>query len=187
MAFLLNDRLIFLHIPKTGGNWLTKLLRQSDITMKKISDKHATYDLVSGQLQERSARPIFGLKKRQYEFFAVVRNPLTWYESWFKYQSYRFSLGAFKDWGANGDPYNWHCMSPLNFGHIADFNDFMERVNERAPGFAGHLFCASTSNSGARILKAESIRSDLVRLSDEKRNKKTVQPKQKEADRKAHV
>ena len=114
MALLLKNGLLYLHIPKTGGNWLTKLLRDHGCVRLSIEDKHATYDLVAGRLRKRSfIERKFTLRGvESLHYMAVVRNPLTWYESWFKYQTSK----QFKDWGQIRNVRKWHVMSSINEG-----------------------------------------------------------------------
>jgi hypothetical protein len=55
-------------------------------------------------------------------------------------------------------------MAPLNGLATDDFNAFMTELNARAPGFAGALFRSYTERAGARILRTESLRADLLAL-----------------------
>lgn len=159
MALLIQRRTVYLHIPKTGGIWLTGILHASGVRLRKVEAKHATYDLVLGRLRAQ-ARLRFWRRWTDYRAFCVVRHPLTWYESWFRYQQAR----AFRDYGDVGSVPLWHPMAPLNGITASDFNAFMAQVNARVPGFAGHLFRSYTVNSGARVLKAETLRDDLAQL-----------------------
>jgi hypothetical protein len=46
MALILKNDVLYLHVPKTGGNWLTATLKAEDLIIGSISHKHATYDYV---------------------------------------------------------------------------------------------------------------------------------------------
>ena len=156
-----ND-LLYLHIPKTGGNWLTKLLEDHGCVRRQIETKHATYDLVAGRLRRRSflerKLTLRGLEKLHY--MAVVRNPLTWYESWFKYQTSKM----FKDWGQGRNARKWHVMSPLNGITQTDFNEFMLAIHHAHPGFVTAMYSAYVARAGAHVLKNETIREDFAAL-----------------------
>lgn len=91
---------------------------------------------------------------------AVVRNPLTWYESWFKYQTSK----GFKDWGKSGRPKKWHVMSSINEIREDDFNDFVMATQRAHPGFVTMLYADYTSRSAAHILRNETIRDDFAEI-----------------------
>ena len=153
MAFILKKHnLVFLHPPKTGGNWLTKVFRDQNLIKEKIQHKHATYDLLVGHLNH--------YEKRIDSFFTVIRNPLTWYESWYKYQ---FS-NNFRDY-SNDD---WHSISAIaRIKEKGDFNVFMEKVNRMIPGFCCNLFyqyLGMNGNKSVTVLKTETLREDLDEL-----------------------
>ncbi|MHA6324813.1 hypothetical protein [Roseivivax sp. CAU 1753] len=162
MALLLRQDLVYLHIPKTGGNWLTKVLEDQGLVVAPVSHKHATYDLIAGQV--RQAKGAFFkrrvLPRGPLTYVAVVRHPMRWYESWFKYQSSK----AFRDWGHPGQAANWHVMSPLNGTRDDDFNTFLDKVTSRAPGFVSGMYAAYCAGSNARVLQNETIRDDLASL-----------------------
>ena len=164
MGYVVNKSTCYLHIPKTGGNWIKNLLINSgtkEIRTNKIS-KHATYDLLVGASSNR----IFSrLSLNKINFFCVVRHPLLWYQSWFNYQHQE----AWKDWGQSGTLHyrKWHCLSPLNMPKQDDFNEFIKIINQTSPGFLTYLYHSFTLPSGARVLKNESLRDDLLNLNKE--------------------
>ena len=162
MSLILKNNLLYLHIPKTGGNWLTKIMRSHGCVLREIESKHATYDLVSGRLRARSfiqrKLTLRGIENMKY--MAVVRNPLKWYESWFKYQT----SNGFRDWGEAGNPLLWHVMSSINLAKQRDFNEFVLAINREHPGFVTSLYAAYTARSSAIVLKNENIREDFARI-----------------------
>lgn len=161
MALILKNNVVYLHVPKTGGNWLTKLFKENGIVRKKIEHKHATYDLVCGALRSHYRLP-FRDNKNHYEFMVVVRNPLLWLESWYKYQNSR----GFRNWGKAKDYNRWHVMSQLNDIIESDFNEFVKRINRNYPGFVSVLYGRYIACSGAYVLKNESLRIDLERINE---------------------
>jgi hypothetical protein len=167
VALKIDGKIFFLHVPKTGGNWVAKILKESGVDFSECDQKYATYDIVCGRL--RTIKDF-----QNYQFFCFVRNPLVWYGSWYKYQLMR----GFRKWGESGVQGQWHVMSGLNScigeeeqymevqGHPT-FNEFMMRVNADSPGFAGYVFRSYTVNSSARVLRAESSRQAFLALCKE--------------------
>ena len=43
MAIELVDGSIFLHIPKTGGNWVTQVLSESKLIKRQVGHKHSDF------------------------------------------------------------------------------------------------------------------------------------------------
>lgn len=160
MAKILKNGLVYLHIPKTGGNWLTEILSAQNLIIDEFGHKHASYDaLLAESLAEICER--HGLSRLIY--FCVVRHPLRWYESWFKYQTSRH----WKNWGKAGDLERWHVMSEMNRNKAEDFNAFMALVNKNTPGFVHQLFGSYTNGSNAYVLKNECIAQDFMSLCDQ--------------------
>lgn len=165
MAKLLKNNLIFLHIPKTGGNWLKKILLEEGLVERSIEHKHASFELVCGNLRAGRQRtnPVrhiarHVLTRRNWVFFSVVRNPLKWYESWFKYQKSK----DFKDWGSDTSLYEWHVTSPLNGIKSEEFNAFVSAIHEKAPGYVTQLFTSFVPSQSVIALKNETIREDFL-------------------------
>ena len=92
MAIILKNGAVFLHIPKTGGNWVTTILRELNLIKENIAHKHADINhFFAPPSRGRKAimkyaahRMLYPPKEKPY-MFCFVRNPLNWYESWFKY------------------------------------------------------------------------------------------------------
>lgn len=157
----------YLHIPKTGGNWVRSILRGSGIKEQKSNfiSKHASYDLIVGANSSRYNFLNDYLSKK-IKFFCVVRHPLLWYQSWFNYQ------GRWKEWRKFGQVGNlskkkWHCLSSINSESIRDFNKFINNINKSTPGFLTYLYYSYILSSGARVLKNELLRDQLCELNRE--------------------
>ena len=167
MAYIINRKFIFLHIPKTGGSWVNSVLEDSNLDLEKIGYyKHASYDHVVGVLLHKFDRnTLFNkflrlYRKHDYKYFTVIRNPITWYESLFKYLQMRDEMG-FKRPGTVGKHHEWHILSSTNHIATKDFNQFIEEIVSKAPGLATYVFNSYVLNSSCYILKQESLRKDL--------------------------
>lgn len=155
MAIILKENILYLHIPKTGGNFLTRILHDCGLIKHHIGDKHATYDLIYHGLKHHFNGML--LQDRLCSF-CVVRHPLRWYESWFKYQNWR----GWMNWGYSGELNNWHVLSDMNRNKSYEFNEFMRYVNNNNPGFVTQLYGRYTNGTGVHILKTESIVDDFL-------------------------
>jgi len=94
--------------------------------------------------------------------FCFVRNPLTWYESWFKYM--RMPERNWFNWGNSKDLYNWHPNSVLNNLGGESFSDFVSNVNSKRPGYVSELFGWYTQSKIDFIGKQESLADDLIKV-----------------------
>jgi hypothetical protein len=159
VALIIRNDLLYLHIPKTGGNWLTSVLERQGLVLSSIGHKHATYDLVCGLLQSHNGKSLASkYLSANPTVFCVVRHPIKWYESWFRYQYSR----EWRDWGKQGDFYKWHVMSDLNSSTSDDFNQFIYNVNSKTPGYVSQLFAKYVNNSSARALKNENLNEEFA-------------------------
>lgn len=166
MALLLKNGSVFLHIPKTGGNWVTHVLTSQNLVHTHIAQKHADMPRTAralrnrrrGSLRERwRERVLTTLGMRDLPFmFTFVRHPLSWYESWFRYQSQ--DKNNWRPWGREGV---WHPNSPLNGLGDPDFNEFVRKVVRHRPGYVSQLFSSYTSPEVSFIGKQENLRADL--------------------------
>ncbi len=113
---------LFLHIPKTGGSWVEFALGQAGLeieqaqTMEGVSWRHS---LVS-------------MNVREYPFvFSFVRHPLSWYESWWKFQA-----GIWKVY----EPGCWHPQRILERCESDDFCEFIRLVIRHEPGYVSRMY-----------------------------------------------
>ena len=170
MALLLRNGAVFLHIPKTGGNWVRGVLEKLDLIEGEIGHKHSDVDrvlfepyfntgwLVRLKQQYRKQCPIFDPPF----LFCFVRHPLSWYESWFKYMSQ--PKRNWRDWPRRKGPLDWHPNAPINGTGDKGFNRFVQNVMEYFPGYVTQLYGWYTKRGVDFVGHQESLREDMVEL-----------------------
>jgi hypothetical protein len=134
MATLLKCGGLFLHIPKTGGNWVSSVLEANDLVFAHVGGKHAGAPqlaplerlLQTPHRYDKANRPLFR--------FCFVRHPLRWYESWYRMNVAR----GWPEWASDEEA--WNPSVELNGFRAVTFNGFIEHVLHRRPGFLGRLY-----------------------------------------------
>ena len=174
MALVLKGGAVFLHIPKTGGNWVTAVLRECGLVEGSIGTKHADINrvLFPSMSTRREIRRLRVLKRfvkrllfysRDKPFmFCFVRHPLTWYESWFKYMSQ--SNCRWRNWGDEKDINRWHPGALLNGLGDSSFNQFVRNVIGKRPGYVTELYGWYTAPEVDFVGKQENLREDLIQV-----------------------
>jgi hypothetical protein len=168
MAVVLRGGAIFLHVPKTGGNWVTAVLRRNDLVDGYIGHKHANVDRLLAPVATRSGRVLgrldLGRSHRRLKpkpfIFCFVRHPLRWYESWFNYMSHPSRRWC--DWGNERDLFDWHPNAVLNGCGSPDFNTFVRNVVKKRPGYVTELFNSYAQPQIDFVGKQENLRLDLI-------------------------
>ena len=170
MALVLKGDVLFLHVPKTGGSWVRDVLARQRLVVGRIGHKHADFSHVRVPRSIRSPANWLGDQLRlarelsdSPRIFCVLRHPLGWYESWYRYQSGR----GWQDWGSRGSLRRWHVCAELNGIAHQNFNSFMRAVNRQHPGFVSAMYARYVGQSGARTLHQERLASGLIALLDE--------------------
>ncbi|MGR3512526.1 MAG: hypothetical protein ACU0GG_07150 [Paracoccaceae bacterium] len=163
MALIFKNDVLYLHIPKTGGNWLTTIATQSDLVLGEVGHKHATYDHLIPRPNVLSARfgPWRHLSNAPH-ILCVVRNPLAWYSSWFRYQVKR----NWHVWGQNGHLRKWHVCSELNASSAPNFMEFMRNVNANSPGFLTAFYGRYIHGTDATVLRNETLAEDFIAFAE---------------------
>ena len=131
------DRAIFLHIPKTGGTWITNYFKETN--MDHGDGQLGLHAHINGKVIRAMKDPIDDV------VFCFVRHPLTWYRSY---------------WQMKKD-----LVSKRHGGWIdtivdQPFHDFIKTVIEMEPGYLTSFFEGYTERSRL-IGKQESLREDL--------------------------
>jgi len=168
MALILKGGAVFLHIPKTGGNWVTSVLRECGLVKGSIGYKHSNLDRLVSPYEARSGKR-FGLLQRariasvlkpKPFMFCFVRHPLKWYESWFKYQTQ--PACDWRDWGSDQDVLAWHPCCPLNGSRSETFDGFVRKALEMRPGFVSEMYSEFAKPQVEFVGRQESLVDDLV-------------------------
>jgi hypothetical protein len=168
MALLLKNGAVFLHIPKTGGNWVSKVLEELNLVEKHIPHKHADIDHFFAPPRGGKAiiihaiHELFSKRTNKPFMFCFVRNPLSWYESWFKYMVQLSRQWRF--WGDERDPYNWHPNALLNGSGSSDFNEFVKNVIIKRPGYVSEMYGWYTKPQMDFVGKQEHLVDDFIRV-----------------------
>jgi len=121
----------FIHIPKTGGHVVEGMARLIDGgTHNPVGEKGC---------EQRHLLPV-QLRTTPDYMFTVVRHPLAWYASWWKYNMALMKRRGWTRWRAWGDG-GWHPCQPLDAcrPNNGEFDLFIRNVVSRAPGFLSHL------------------------------------------------
>jgi len=168
MALVLSNGAIFLHIPKTGGNWVRQVLEDQGLLAGELGHKHCDIDRVlydpyltanvrdHKKWQKSGQPPIY-----EHPFtFCFVRHPLSWYESWFRYMTKR----KWNDWPLRKGPYDWHPCHELNTTASDNFSEFIKKVLEYTPGYLTRMVSWYTKRGVSYIGKQESLAEDMIKV-----------------------
>jgi hypothetical protein len=147
---LLQANALFLHIPKTGGTWVEEALKACGIA--------TAYAEARDTVSWRHGLP--GHLTRRYRFaFTFVRHPLSWYESWWKFQARvwkRFEPGV------------WHPQRVLERCASDDFSTFVRLCLAHEPAYVSRLYewyIGPPGLEGVDVIgRYENLANDLVRI-----------------------
>lgn len=166
MAVTLKNKAVFLHIPKTGGTWVTSVLKRLGLKQKYLPHKHL--DLLHF-LRPEYLKQIDGLAQDEKPFiFTFVRDPLSWYESWFRYTKQE----GYKQWGKgcrlkDYSKVGWHPFAIISDCVEKDFNQSIWNIYRKRPGFVTEMFSWYTEPDWVDYVgKQENLREDLAFVLD---------------------
>ncbi len=149
MALVLPQAL-FVHVPKTGGTWVRRVLEEAGLARGELGRAHATPDELRHEPHFRHADVVF----------AFVRHPLEWYRS---YWAYRRKHG-------------WHRPSPQELQapirtvrldahcRAEQFPAFVRNCLRRYPhGWVTQLYAHYTRGC-THVGRFERLRDELLRI-----------------------
>lgn len=142
---------LFVHFPKTGGTFVREIIKPfgKRVVTDGYHRSHATLDAVNLD---------------DYNFsFACVRNPLSWYESVWKF------LVDFHGNGGTWKNEEWNPMTDLSNVFSKDFNKFIKGCLSEYPNHYTKclkLYLGNDLNSLDMVLKTETLSFDLCNALD---------------------
>ena len=95
MATLLKCGGLFLHIPRTGGRWISEVLEASDLVFAHVGERHATASDLEPLERLLQAPHGYGKSNRPLFKFCFVRHPQRWYEAWYRAEGADSTFDAF--------------------------------------------------------------------------------------------
>lgn len=148
MSVVTTEKSIFLHVPRTGGTWV------NDNLLKNISP--CCYFEDSGHVNFPRAHE-YNNAKNSKTFFLFIRDPLTWYQSYFRRRMF---------YGWTQSPFDQDC------GNVDTFNKFINKIikSKHYHGYVSKMYRGFIDNyvdKGAgpiKIGRYENLVEDLVRI-----------------------
>ncbi len=170
MAVLLKTDAVFLHIPKTGGMWVRKVLEDLDLVQCRFSSKHADMERVlhcakhyPGRYLQAVAKagPLWQHRVRRAFKFCFIRHPLAWYESYWAYMCGR----GWNQWGKNSLGLSrWHPTAELDDLGAPDFDRFVRNVMDKSPGYVSRMYGWYATPEIDFVGRQECLADDLVKV-----------------------
>jgi sulfotransferase famil protein len=136
---VVNDRIAFLHVPKTGGTWVTEALRAAGVELRPVPLPAV----------KRGHGGLEAVDRRLFTF-AFVRDPFDWYASYWRHRQ------KFGDWDS---------ASPIDEFARLPFTDFVEQAAMHRPR---HLtlvyerYCGPPHDPISFVGRYERLAEDLV-------------------------
>lgn len=119
MPAVRTERMLFLHVPKTGGSYVAGALEAA------VGARPVDFSDSEDRRERNGHAALRSFEGNELFTLAFIRHPLSWYRSLW---SYRMRRG-------------WRMEHPLDrAARSEDFNEFATRVTERMPGYLGLLF-----------------------------------------------
>ena len=185
MALLLRSGGVFLHVPKTGGSWVTRVLEDLGVVTRHFAHAHADVERALRHLSpmadfKRSAaeqvkarvprelrvrlRRAVGVRSRQPTkpsrfVFCFVRDPVDWYVSWWRYAR---SIG-WRTWGSPHGLSDWHPNAMLNALLDDDFDRFVRAVLRERPCYVTEMYGWYDRPDTSFVGRQEHLAEDLCR------------------------
>jgi hypothetical protein len=180
MTSELLDGSIFLHIPKTGGSWVSKVLADLGLLRHPIGrNPHTAYERA---VMFPNRKPRWKEWTRSQNWclenvthpgrsmpipftFCFVRHPVRWYESWWRYLKGKTNIPWLEDAINQSRLLKcWSLSSVPSAAFCDDFNEFVRRIHKRFPGYVTWLYGQYAVPETNFVGRQESLRTDLLRV-----------------------
>jgi len=128
MAIFIDNKLLFIHVPRTGGEWLEKNLEKNNIYFLSVGNKHdhacsnqAIHDMV-----------------KDVNSMVFLRHPAEWYKSHWELKMHREIKARYKLYEEKSF---WHPTWDIDNECISeDFEQFVENCLNKFPSFVSYLY-----------------------------------------------
>jgi hypothetical protein len=122
MPLIIENRLAFYHVPRTGGNWIRSTLDKMGVEYELLGEFHSTPEEVP--------------PPADCETFTIIRKPKTWIESWYEVLS-----------STPADSWAWPIPDWLLFKscRLDSFPEFIEDVLRINPSCVVEIFARYVS------------------------------------------
>lgn len=123
---LKGGKVAFVHIPKTGGTWVRECLKLNNLVEQEILEIDL-YNTTEATHETQHSVPLTDSQFMRCDYvFSFVRNPLTWYQSYWAFKSsYRWYVGK---------RFDKNTASRI-------FSDFITKVQKHYPqGYLSSVF-----------------------------------------------
>lgn len=175
MAVLLKNNALFLHVPKTGGSWIIKVLDELGLVKAHLGHEHSSMEHVLYYPRYFPANHVKGTIKFKNNFyeeilnsykFCFVRDPMDWYESY-----WRFQMGHnWKIWRITPKKIFlkpakvWHPWNVLEDCSDDNFNEFLLKVAKNSPGYVSKMYSWYATEDINFVGKQENLAEDLIEV-----------------------
>jgi hypothetical protein len=139
MTTVVNDRIAFLHVPKTGGSWVTEAMRAAGVELRPVPLPAAKRGHGGLEAVDRS---LFT--------FAFVRDPYDWYASYWRHRQ------KFGDWDS---------ASPIDEFARRPFTEFVLQAAKQRPRHLTRVYeryCGPPDDPISFVGRYERLVEDLV-------------------------
>lgn len=143
MRYIASKKLLFIHIPKTGGVSIEDLIYVNFKNVMRL--KHHWRGLPGRHITPKQLRENYWVPiiRNEMRGFAFVRHPVAWYKSaWRWFQDVQKNREGYKNkpYAALFKSFKWHPKKPLLPLSILPFDEFIFQVTELHPGFLSDLY-----------------------------------------------
>lgn len=177
MSILLKNNAVFLHIPKTGGTFLRKVIVAAGLRQLDFGYEHADMERVLHSFKYypvNAIRTSFLLRKNidthvsKCFKFCFVRNPYSWYESFWRFMK-EYDWTDFSNYRTKnrfGLPTDeWNPIDPIMHCASNNFDEFIQNVLNEQPGFVANLYDRYANPQYINFIgKQESIIEDSITI-----------------------